>query len=47
MTDIKWNCLNADVHDSQRDHEFDRAAVRKIVESVVELDAALEALRSR
>lgn len=44
---IEWACLNGGVHDSQRDHEFDRAAVRTIVESVAELDAALEALRGR
>lgn len=42
---IEWGCLNSGVHDSQRDHEFDRAAVRTIVESIVSLDAAIVAVR--
>ncbi|QTT87982.1 AAA family ATPase [Pseudomonas chlororaphis] len=44
---IEWGYLNSGVHDSQRDHEFDRATVRTIVESVTALDAALEALINR
>ncbi|AKV06120.1 ATPase [Pseudomonas fluorescens NCIMB 11764] len=44
---IEWGYLNSGVHDSQRDHEFDRATVRTIVESVTALDAALEGLMSR
>lgn len=44
---IEWGYLNSGVHDSQRDHEFDRATVRTIVESVTALDAALEALTNR
>ncbi|PCC99184.1 AAA family ATPase [Halopseudomonas pelagia] len=44
---IEWGYLNSGVHDSQRDHEFDRATVRTIVESVTALDAALEALITR
>lgn len=44
---IEWGYLNSGVHDSQRDHEFDRATVRTIVESVAALDAAQEALINR
>ncbi|MGQ7245120.1 AAA family ATPase [Salinicola sp. V024] len=44
---IEWGYLNSGVHDSQRDHEFDRATVRTIVESVRELDTALETLIKR
>lgn len=44
---IEWGYLNSGVHDSQRDHEFDRATVRTIVESVTALDAALEMLLNR
>lgn len=43
---IEWGYLNSGVHDSQRDHEFDRATVRIIVESVVALDAAISAMRT-
>lgn len=44
---IEWGYLNSGVHDSQRDHEFDRATVRTIIESVTMLDNSLEALLSR
>lgn len=44
---IEWGCLNSGVHDSQRDHEFDRAVVRVVVESVAALDAALDVLQRR
>jgi energy-coupling factor transporter ATP-binding protein EcfA2 len=44
---IEWGYLNSGVHDSQRDHEFDRATVRTIVESVTMLDASLAALLGR
>ena len=44
---IEWGYLNSGVHDSQRDHEFDRATVRIIVESIVSLDAAIIAMRKR
>lgn len=44
---IEWGYLNSGVHDSQRDHEFDRATVRTIVECVTALDAALEGLINR
>lgn len=46
-TSIEWGYLNSGVHDSQRDHEFDRATVRTIVESVAILDAALDVLQKR
>ena len=46
-TSIEWGCLNSGVHDSQRDHEFERAAVRTVVEAVVALDAALDAMQNR
>ncbi len=44
---IEWGYLNSGVHDSQRDHEFDRATVRIIVDAVTALDAALEVLINR
>ncbi|CAM5604753.1 hypothetical protein RLIN73S_06787 [Rhodanobacter lindaniclasticus] len=43
---IEWGYLNSGTHDSQRDQEFDRAAVRTIVEAVVALDQAAVALRN-
>lgn len=46
-TSIEWGYLNGAVHDSQRDHEFERATVRTIVESVTKLDAALDVLQKR
>lgn len=46
-TSIEWRCLNNGVHDSQRDHEFDRAAVRTVVAAVVALDAALDVIQNR
>lgn len=44
---MEWGYLNSGVHDAQRDHEFDRATVQTIVESVTALDEALEALVGR
>lgn len=44
---IEWGYLNSGVHDSQRDHEFDRATVRTIIESITEFDLALELLIGR
>lgn len=44
-TSIEWGYLNGGVHDSQRDHEFERATVKNIVESIVSLDAALDVLQ--
>ena len=46
-TSIEWGYLNSGVHDSQRDHEYDRATVRTIVESITALDEALAALQNR
>jgi len=46
-TSIEWGYLNSGVHDSQRDHEFDRTTVRVVVESVAALDAALDVLQRR
>lgn len=43
---IEWGYLNSGVHDSQRDHEFDRATVRTVVDAVTALDDALEALQN-
>jgi energy-coupling factor transporter ATP-binding protein EcfA2 len=44
---IEWGYLNSGVHDAQRDHEFDRATVRTIVEAITALDGALEVLQNR
>lgn len=46
-TSIEWGYLNSGVHDSQRDHEFDRATVRRVIDAVVALDAALDTLQNR
>lgn len=46
-TSIEWGYLNSGVHDSQRDHEFDRATVRVVVESIAALDDALDVLQRR
>lgn len=43
---IEWGYLNSGTHDMQRDHEFDRAAVRTVVQAVVALDEAVVALRN-
>ncbi|RMR70347.1 hypothetical protein ALP82_200189 [Pseudomonas savastanoi pv. fraxini] len=45
-TSIEWRYLNGGTHDSQRDHEFDRAAVRTIVDAASTIDSGLEALRN-
>lgn len=44
---IEWGYLNSGVHDAQRDHEFDLATVRIIVEAVAALDASLDVLQRR
>jgi len=44
---IEWSYLNSGVHDSQRDHEFDRATVRIVVEAVTALDTALDTMQNR
>lgn len=43
---IEWNYLNSGTHDSQRDGEFDRAAVNTIVLAVCSLDQALAELQN-
>lgn len=42
---IEWGYLNGGTHDSQRDNEFDRATVRRIVEAATALDASLAQLQ--
>jgi energy-coupling factor transporter ATP-binding protein EcfA2 len=42
---IEWGYLNSGTHDSQRDNEFDRAAVRRIVNAAAALDAGLSQLQ--
>ncbi|MEJ8867119.1 AAA family ATPase [Pseudomonas jessenii] len=44
---IEWGYLNSGTHDSRRDGEFDRAAVRTIVASVTALDQGLSVLLRR
>jgi energy-coupling factor transporter ATP-binding protein EcfA2 len=41
---IEWGYLNSGVHDAQRDHEFDRATVTRIVQAMVQLDINLAAM---
>ncbi len=43
---IEWNYLNSGTHDSQRKHEFDRAAVSTIVAAALAMDRGLEAIRN-
>lgn len=43
---IEWGYLNSGTHDMQRDHEFDGATVRTVVQAVVALDQAVVALRN-
>jgi energy-coupling factor transporter ATP-binding protein EcfA2 len=45
-TSIEWSYLNSGTHDSQRDHEFDRAAVSTIVAAALAMDRGLVALRN-
>lgn len=42
---IEWGYLNSGTHDSQRDNEFDRAAVGRIVSAATALDAGLTQLQ--
>lgn len=44
---IEWGYLNSGTHDAQRDNEFDRATVRRIVEATTALDAGLSQLQQR
>jgi hypothetical protein len=43
---IEWGYLNSGTHDSQRDGEFDRAAVNTIVQAINSLDQALIELQN-
>ncbi|MCV2402657.1 AAA family ATPase [Marinomonas sp. C2222] len=43
---IEWGYLNSGTHDSQRDGEFDRAAVETITQAVSALDQALTELKN-
>ena len=43
---IEWGYLNSGTHDNERDHEFDGATVRTIVEAIVALDGAVTELRN-
>lgn len=43
---IEWGYLNTGTHDSQQDHEFDRATVSVIVAAASAMDNGLEALRN-
>lgn len=43
---IEWGYLNSGTHDSQRDGEFDRAAVNTIVRAINSLDQALIELQN-
>lgn len=43
---IEWGYLNGGTHDAERDHEFDVATVRTIVEAVGALDTAVTNLRN-
>jgi len=42
---IEWGYLNSGTHDAQRDNEFDRAAVRRIVDAATALDAGLSQMQ--
>lgn len=42
---IEWGYLNSGTHDAQRDNEYDRAAVRRIVDAATMLDAGLSQLQ--
>jgi hypothetical protein len=44
---IEWGYLNSGTHDAQRDNEFDRATVRRIVEATTALDAGLTQLQQK
>jgi hypothetical protein len=45
-TAIEWHYLNGGTHDSQRRQEFDRAAVRTIIEAAEAMDQALAQLQA-
>lgn len=39
---VYWTNLNKGTHDEERDHEFDIAVVRAVVDCLVQLDIALQ-----
>jgi hypothetical protein len=43
---MEWRSLNDGTHDADRNHEFDRDAVRTLVTALTELDTALATLRN-
>jgi len=40
---IEWNCMNKGTHEEERKEEFDAVVVRRMLETVVKLDEAIEA----
>lgn len=44
---IEWGYLNSGTHDAERDNEFDRATVRRIVDAITALDTGLVQLQQR
>ncbi len=44
---IEWGYLNSGTHDAERDNEFDRATVRRIVGAITALDTGLVQLQQR
>ena len=40
---IEWSYLNKGVHEEDRDEEFDAAVVRRMLETVIKLDEAIDA----
>ncbi|RXU04438.1 hypothetical protein B1F70_27705, partial [Pseudomonas syringae] len=40
---VEWNCLNKGTHEGDRAEEFDAVIVRRMLETVIKLDEAIEA----
>ena len=40
---LEWNYLNKGTHEEDRAEEFDAAVVRRMLETVIKLDEAIEA----
>lgn len=40
---VEWNYLNKGTHEEDRAEEFDAAVVRRMLETVIKLDEAIEA----
>lgn len=40
---VEWNCLNKGTHEEDRAEEFDAVIVRRMLETVIKLDEAIEA----